>query len=67
MNSSKSQSHGTVRLYDSLTGVFLREYVGGYGAINALAFNPFLQAAINGREAAEKFKSQLEERNSVKY
>jgi tetratricopeptide (TPR) repeat protein len=34
---------------------------------NSLAFNPFLQAAINGREAAEKFKSQLEERNSVKY
>jgi arylsulfatase A-like enzyme/Tfp pilus assembly protein PilF len=34
---------------------------------NALAFNPYLQAAINGRDAAEKFKSQLENRNSVKY
>jgi hypothetical protein len=34
---------------------------------NALAFNPYLQAAINGRDAAEKFKSQLEKCNSVKY
>jgi tetratricopeptide (TPR) repeat protein len=34
---------------------------------NALAFNPYLQAAINGKAAAEKFKSQLENHNSVKY
>ena len=34
---------------------------------NALAFNPFLQAAINGKDAAEKFKAQLEQSKSVKY
>ncbi len=34
---------------------------------NALAFNPFLQAAINGKDAAEKFKAQMEQSKSVKY
>jgi len=29
---------------------------------NALAFNPFFQAALNGRQAADKFKAQLENR-----
>jgi arylsulfatase A-like enzyme/Tfp pilus assembly protein PilF len=34
---------------------------------NALAFNPYLQAAINGKDAAERFKAQLEKLNPVKY
>jgi Tfp pilus assembly protein PilF len=59
---------GSVHLMYFLRSRDLNEYrLAMANFNNALAFNPYLQSAINGRGAAEKFKSQLEQRNSVKY
>ena len=59
---------GSVHLMYFLRSRDLNEYrLAMANFNNALAFNPYLQAAINGKAAAIKFKSQLEERSSVKY
>ncbi|MFA9452653.1 MAG: sulfatase-like hydrolase/transferase [Candidatus Aminicenantaceae bacterium] len=59
---------GSVHLMYFLRSRDLNEYrLAMANFNNALAFNPYLQSAINGRGAAQKFKSQLEQRNSVKY
>ncbi len=67
-NANVYNNIGSVHLMYFLRSRDLNEYRRAVANFNnALAFNPYLQAAINGKEAADKFKAQLEQLNSVKY
>ncbi len=60
-NSTAYSNIGSVHLMYFLQTKDLNQYrlaISNFN--NALAFNPYFQAAINGKAAAEKFKQQLE-------